>query len=187
MVFNEGYEDFLEKIADKNIEFSFPESAKHILSLIEPATTIEALTRFVGYVIAVRDNQKLKTIDGKKYNQLTLKDFYSYNYDLPKEQSKLCYKFGIKCFVKGFYTGDRDTYNLFELFLPEGYKLRDRQTVGITVTDDEGTCWMHLISTVHTHNNKIFVIVPPLCELAGQPSEDIAYYQNMKELFNIEG
>jgi hypothetical protein len=55
MVFNEGYEDFLEKIADKNIEFSFPESAKHILSLIEPVTTIEALTRFVGYVIAVRD------------------------------------------------------------------------------------------------------------------------------------
>jgi hypothetical protein len=137
--------------ADCKVNFLFPSTseAKKFLEYHDNYLN-DALYHFMVYTLAIKDSQKPKTIEARfftrEYNVISLKTFRIFYPHLSKQQSKLYYKLGVKCFIKGFYVGDPDPNGIFsDMLAIVGGKFGTNRTVGTKITAGDFSSEFNLI------------------------------------------
>jgi hypothetical protein len=165
MFFKHDYKYYDDKLlnGESIIKFVLPESAikftEHHGEYLN-----DALYHFMVYALAIKDSQQPKTIEAgiftKDYNEISLKTFRQFYSYLSKQQSKLYYELGVKCFVEGFYVDNSEFASVFNdtiaLMGIDG-EVSNKQTASIEINLDDSCIDTHLFISISLYENKIFV------------------------------
>ena len=182
MFFKHDYKYYDDKLlnGESIIKFVLPESAikftEHHGEYLN-----DALYHFMVYALAIKDSQPPKTIGAgiftKDYNKISLKTFRQFYSYLSKQQSKLYYDLGVKCFIKGFCVDNSyfaSVFNDMIALMGIDGEISNKQTAGIEINIDDLCINTTLFISNSFYKNKLLVQIID--------SEDILDIDKMKSM-----
>jgi hypothetical protein len=178
--------------ADCKVNFLFPSTseAKKFLEYHDNYLN-DALYHFMVYALAIKDSQPPKTIEAgiftKDYNVISLKTFKQFYPFLSKQQSKLYYELGVKCFIKGFCVDNSDFGGVFNDMIAlmgiDG-RISNKQTASIEIITHDSHIYTHLFISNSFYKNKRLVEIidsEEILDIDKRESEIISLLESQEE------